>query len=709
MKKLFTLICLCVLAAGTALAQQVYTVFDEGILTYYYDDKMASRSGEKKVYDQDSGLDISHPGYVQKAVIDPSMKDADLYRTCNMFPNLFFMESIEGLENLNTSNVTNMAYMFADCSSLESLDLSSFNTENVTSMTSMFSNCNKLVSLDLSSFNTENVTDMSGMFMYCRSLTSLDLSSFNTEKVTNMRNMFRDCEKLTTIICEEDWSKSDVLEDSYAMFEDCTALVGGKGTAYDEAFTDATYARPDGGKLNPGYFTAKADLVLVKIYTVFDEGTLTYYYDDKMASRFGEKKVYDQDSGLDISHPGYVQKAVIDPSMKDADLYRTCNMFPNLFFMESIEGLENLNTSNVTNMAYMFADCSSLESLDLSSFNTENVTDMSQMFMNCNTLTSLDLSSFNTEKVTDMRYMFINCSNLTTIFSDSDWSGSGADSEYMFDGCTSLVGGMGTAYNEAFTDATYARPDGGTSAPGYFTGNIQPEDYDLYVSNVQVTSSNANDILGDGGTFTYNAKKKMLTINNSYTSSASFLIMNSGVDNLTIYVANDVELSKDSPDFLFYLWKSTTITGPGKLTLNGNIGIIDGEQLTIEEADIELRQTTTYAIMGNLGGEKLLVRNSSIHAVSYYLAIANFDGGITIEDSMLEQGLRISDNGAYICQTDGGDANDVTIYNLEYITGIKTPSDSHLKGEEIFNLAGQRLSKMQKGINIVGGKKIIKK
>lgn len=185
--------------------------------------------------------------------------------------------------------------------------------------------------------------------------------------------------------------------------------------------------------------------------------------------------------------------------------------------------------------------------------------------------------------------------------------------------------------------------------------------------------------------------------------------MNSGVDNLTIYVANDVELSKDSPDFLFHLWKSTTITGPGKLTLNGNIGIIDGEQLTIEEADIELRQTTTYAIVGNLGGEKLLVRNSSIHAVSYYLAIANFDGGITIEDSMLEQGLRISDNGAYICQTDGGDANDVTIYNLEYITGIKTLSDSHLKGEEIFNLAGQRLSKMQKGINIVGGKKIIKK
>ena len=31
------------------------------------------------------------------------------------------------------------------------------------------------------------------------------------------------------------------------------------------------------------------------------------------------------------------------------------------------------------------------------------------------------------------------------------------------------------------------------------------------------------------------------------------------------------------------------------------------------------------------------------------------------------------------------------------------------KGEGIFNLAGQRLGKMQKGINIVNGKKVIVK
>ena len=38
------------------------------------------------------------------------------------------------------------------------------------------------------------------MFHSCSSLTSLDLSSFNTSKVTNMSNMFSDCSKLTTTI-----------------------------------------------------------------------------------------------------------------------------------------------------------------------------------------------------------------------------------------------------------------------------------------------------------------------------------------------------------------------------------------------------------------------------------------------------------------------------------------------------------------------------
>ena len=133
MKKLFTLICMLVLTAGTAIAQQVYTEFvgATGTLTYYYDDQMSSRSGKKEVYYQDDGLSISYKSDVLKAVIDPSMKDAPLTSTYRMFHYLVNVVRIEGLANLNTANLKDMSSMFYGCSALTSLNLSSFNTAMV--------------------------------------------------------------------------------------------------------------------------------------------------------------------------------------------------------------------------------------------------------------------------------------------------------------------------------------------------------------------------------------------------------------------------------------------------------------------------------------------------------------------------------------------------------------------------------------------------
>ena len=116
-----------------------------------------------------------------------------------MFRNCSSLTSID-LKNFNTSKVTNMSYMFYECSSLINLDLSGFNTSSVTTMNDMFSWCSSLTSLDLSSFNTSKVTAMAGMFEGCSSLTSLDISSFNTSNVTNMRFMFSNCSKLQTQI-----------------------------------------------------------------------------------------------------------------------------------------------------------------------------------------------------------------------------------------------------------------------------------------------------------------------------------------------------------------------------------------------------------------------------------------------------------------------------------------------------------------------------
>ena len=507
---------------------EVYTEFVEetGTLTYYYDNKKSLRSGVTELYDPffyDNGDNrfLVYSEKVLRAVIDPSMKNAPLTSMKAMFygrggdylkPSRYLsnMTAIEGLENLNTSNVTDMSFMFngcksltsldlssfntakvtdmsgmfADCSSLTSLDLNPLNTSNVTDMSFMFNDCSALTSLDLSPLNTSNVTDMRGMFIFCDDLPSLDLSSFNTDKVTSMRNMFSGCENLKTIICDDDWSTSSVLEDSEDMFDGCTALVGGKGTAYNSNFTDATYARPDGGTESPGYFTK----IEPQVYTEFVEatGTLTYYYDDQMASRPGVTEVYDP-----VGNPGAVRftgyykkvtKAVIDPSMKDAPLTSMRNMFyggfhPETFVMQSlsnmtsIEGLENLNTSTVTDMNNMFGLCQSLTTLDLSSFNTSKVTTFNGMFQGCENLKMADVSSFDINKVRDMGMMFLACTKLTTICCDKDWSNSTAESGYMFSGCKKLVGGNGTAFDSNVIDATYARPDGGTASPGYFTAD----------------------------------------------------------------------------------------------------------------------------------------------------------------------------------------------------------------------------------------------
>ena len=211
-------------------------------------------------------------GDVKKAVIDPSMKDYPYASMTNLFGSCYSdedqtwhglenMTEIVGLENLPTANVTDMSFMFSKCASLHTVDLGSFNTANVTDMQGMFSNCGSLDSVNLSSFNTSNVKDMEGMFYSCSSLKSLDLHAFNTSKLEDTKQMFAYCSSLETIYCNDDWSKSTILTSSVAMFEACDALEGGKGTKFDFQSADKTYARPDGGTANPGYFTVYKELV----------------------------------------------------------------------------------------------------------------------------------------------------------------------------------------------------------------------------------------------------------------------------------------------------------------------------------------------------------------------------------------------------------------------------------------------------------------
>ena len=307
---------------------------------------------------------------IKKVVFDASFANARPTSCYMWFYGCFYLTTIEGIEYFNTENVTNMRYMFCDCSSLKSLDLTNF--------------------------NTENVTDMYYMFCDCTTLESLDLTNFNTAKVTNMAGMFQRCSALKTIYASDKFVTDQVTE-STCMFSDCLKLKD-----YTSSKEDHTYAN-----CGPtGYFTYGRG------YAMFDNATETLTFSYK---GFKPEGAYELNEGGNtpewISKNSYVKKVVFDASFANARPASCYKWFCGCVNLAQIEGIEYLNTEEVTNMAWMFKGCSNLKSPDVSKFNTAQVTDMSYMFTHCWGLESLDVSRLNTENVTNMENMFLFCSN----------------------------------------------------------------------------------------------------------------------------------------------------------------------------------------------------------------------------------------------------------------------------------------------------------
>ena len=176
-----------------------------------------------------------------------------------LFQNLTQLTKIT-FDNFSTYGATNMKSMFSNCSKLTTLDVSKFNTSNVTSMLEMFYSCRALTTLNLSNFNTSSVTNMQTMFSGCMALTTLDLSGFNTINVITMRTMFNNCKALTTIYVSEfnaetstGWTTTAVTN-STSMFSNCTNIIGGNGTTYNNNIINKTYAVIDTAE-TPGYLT----------------------------------------------------------------------------------------------------------------------------------------------------------------------------------------------------------------------------------------------------------------------------------------------------------------------------------------------------------------------------------------------------------------------------------------------------------------------
>ena len=397
----------------------------------------------------------------------------------SMFSSCSSLTSLD-VSHFNTANVTNMSYMFSNCVALTSLDVTNFDTANVTDMTRMFMYCSSLTSLDVTNFNTAKVTDMSYMFQDCYALTSLYLTNFNTEKVTNMESMFSSCKALITIYASSKFVTTQV-SNSSSMFYKCEKLKGEVDWTKDKAI-DKTYAKIEGGYFSGGIPRVK-----------YADGTLTFFLASK--ETLGENE-YELNSGKNLpewvmKHSFSITKVVFDTSFANARPTSCYMWFYLCGNLNQVEGIKNLNTKEVTDMADMFCKCRDLSSLDVSGFNTEKVTDMSgmfdecislklldvakfntanvksmsNMFCNCQNLASLNVTNFNTANVTNMQGMFYSCPALTTIYaSDKFATGQVTDGSNMFSNCINLKGFIDCKNNSDKTDHTYAN-----YKTGYFT------------------------------------------------------------------------------------------------------------------------------------------------------------------------------------------------------------------------------------------------
>lgn len=479
----------CVQASEFSLLQAVPFVewnTTTNNLTFKYGNKPADIAGEYSCFDI-NGQTEWHPEWseifkkpeVTTAVFDESFKYFYPTSCREWFSTGYYLKNIEGLEYLNTNEVTDMSQMFKACYSLPNIDLTHFNTDKVTEMDQMFYACWSLTTLDLSEFNTSSVATMYQMFMSCNSLQTVYVNcNFTTENCNDNDNqMFAQCAKLAG-----------------ATECDGTSDIGTNRANYVDGYlTDIAYARwsddgktltfysnhdrqsGDFGVLHSGYpswLEDENERYATATHVVFDESfsnarpTSCGYWFASFQSLEGIEGIEHLNTSETTSMEGMFYGCVVKNNMNlsahnTSKVKNMSNMFFNAQIPSvSLSGLDcsevtdmeamfmnarisqidltGLRTSKLTSMGSMFEGCQIKDNLDLSGFNTEKVTSMSSLFKNC-TATDICLTSFKTSNVTDMSSMFEGCSKLTSLDLTTFNTENVQNNCSMFKDCSSLT------------------------------------------------------------------------------------------------------------------------------------------------------------------------------------------------------------------------------------------------------------------------------
>ena len=613
-------------------------------------------------------------GTIVHIVFDKSFSTYTPTSLSKFFRSLRKLETITGLEYLNTDKVTNMSYMFSGCSSLTSLDVTHFNTENVKYMNSMFYSCSSLTSLDVTHFNTAKVGNMNGMFSSCSKLTSLDVTHFNTANVTNMNNMFYNCSALTSL----DVTKFDTrnVTNMESMFESCFKLTSLDVTKFNTANV----------KYMNCMFYSCSSLTSLDV-THFNTANVT-----NMVRMFsGCSKL----TSLDVTK--FNTEKVTDMSY----------MFTSCLKLTSLD-VTNFNTMNVKNMISMFYDCSALTSLDVTQFNTAKVTNMSRMFSGCSALTSLDVTNFNTENVTNMSFMFSGCSTLTTIYvNDKFVIDKVTNGSYMFEYCTNLKD-----YAPSKKDHNYAN-----YKTGYFT---------------KLVGKNGDEKIGAVGeiltaeNLTLNDNKDFVAYEPFAAKAASYnRTMKEGTTWATLCLPFDVSL--DGKNFrAFKLLSADDVTETVELeeiktNIEAGTPVIikmkDGEtklDFTVANKEIANEVKTAETANGNYQLQGLYTQKVFDKDADNNCYIVKGDKlmnpakllGETKTESVGSKPFRayMVDNSSASAPAAGARMFSISVGgSTTAIEQLETTADSKA---EYYDLQGRRLQNLQKGVNIVkrGGK-----
>ncbi len=365
-------------------------------------------------------------------------------------------------------------------------------------------------------------------------------------------------------------------------------------------------------------------------------------------------------------------RVVFDKSFASVRPTSCCAWFGGFSYLTTIEGLEYLNTSEVTSM--------------------------NDMFHGCNKLTSLDLSNFNTAKVTQMIAMFNGCRALETIYVSDGWTVENVtESRLMFDDCFSLVGGQGTAWTRDVStiDKTYAHIDGGESNPGYLTQLFNIALNENFDDNSATISE-------------YNGKPCKVTLARAIVpGSYNTLCLPFDVDNVLLKekFGEDVELAELSGthmenetlyfDFApadaitagvpYLIYVSDAVESP--ITFNA-VTVKEGTQpVTTSLADfIPVFDVTTL----DNGNENILFLGAN--NTLYYPS--------TTSGAM--KGFR-----AYFEVKGAAQGAKAMVMMDNSLTGVKTILNENLQNEQVFDLQGRMVTRPAKGLYIMNGKKVI--